>query len=92
MFAYTTDPHTFHTWRQCVIDGHLDQASPAQVGTRCLTTRRIGMASRTVTSQLTHRTALGCLKAPDLGNEDGVGEAANDQSGNWLAGSITACR
>ena len=53
-FAYATDPARFHEWQQGVIDGHLDQPGPAQVGARCLTTRRIGGANRTVTSEFTH--------------------------------------
>ena len=54
VFAYATDPTRFHEWQQGVIDGHLDQPGPAQVGAKCLTTRRIGGASRAVTSELTH--------------------------------------
>lgn len=54
VFAYATDPTRFHEWQQGVIDGHLDQPGPAQVGTKCLTTRRIGGANRAVTSELTH--------------------------------------
>jgi len=54
VFAYATDPAHFHEWQQGFIDGHLDQPSPAQVGARCLTTRRIGGASRVVTSEVTH--------------------------------------
>jgi len=37
-----------------VTEGHPDQPGPAEAGTRCLTTRRIGGASRTVTSEVTH--------------------------------------
>jgi hypothetical protein len=54
VFAYATDPTRFHEWQQGVIDGHLDQPGPPQVGTKCLTTRRIGGANRPVTSELTH--------------------------------------
>jgi Polyketide cyclase / dehydrase and lipid transport len=32
VFAYATDPTRFHEWQQGVIDGHLDQPGPAQVG------------------------------------------------------------
>ncbi len=53
VFAYATDPAFFHEWQQGVIDGHLDPPGPAQVGTKCLTTRRIGGASRAVTSEVT---------------------------------------
>ncbi len=54
VFAYATDPTRFHEWQRGVIDGHLDQPGPPRVGTKCLTTRRIGGANRAVTSELTH--------------------------------------
>ena len=54
VFAYATDPAYFHEWQQGLIDGHLDPPGPAQVGSKCLTTRRIGGANRAVTSELTH--------------------------------------
>lgn len=54
VFDYATDPAHFHEWQQGLLEGHLDPPGPAQVGTKCVTTRRIGGASRTVTSELTH--------------------------------------
>ena len=52
-FAYTTDPTRFAEWQKGVIDGKM--AEPGnRVGTRCLTTRRIGFANRPVTSELAH--------------------------------------
>ena len=54
VFAYATDPARFHEWQQGLIEGHLDPPGPAQVGTKCLTTRRIGGANRVVTSEVTH--------------------------------------
>ena len=54
VFAYATDPAHFQEWQLGVIDGHLDQPGPPQVGAKCLTTRRIGGANRVVTSELTH--------------------------------------
>jgi hypothetical protein len=54
VFAYATDPAYFREWQQGLIDGHLDPPGPPQVGTRCITTRRIGGTSRTVTSEVTH--------------------------------------
>ena len=54
VFAYATDPGSFREWQQGLIEGHLDPPGPAQVGTKCLTTRRIGGANRVVTSELTH--------------------------------------
>jgi hypothetical protein len=56
VFAYATDPTRFHEWQQGVIDGHLDgptdQAGIPSIGARCSTTRRIGGANRTSTSEL----------------------------------------
>ena len=56
VFACATDPSLFSQWQKGVEDGHLD--APAEglppVGAKCVTTRRIGGASRLVTSELTH--------------------------------------
>ena len=54
VFAYATDPARFREWQQGLIEGHLDPPGPAQVGAKCLTTRRIGGANRVVTSEVTH--------------------------------------
>jgi uncharacterized protein YndB with AHSA1/START domain len=58
VFACATDPSLFSQWQKGVQDGHMDGPAdgiggPA-VGTKCVTTRRIGGASRPVTSELTH--------------------------------------
>jgi uncharacterized protein YndB with AHSA1/START domain len=58
VFAYATDPARFSDWQKGVLDGHMDvtaghAGSPA-VGTTCRTTRRIGGATRPVTSELSH--------------------------------------
>ena len=52
--AYATDPARCREWRQGLIDARLNPPGPAQVGTKCLTTRRIGGANRVVTSEFTH--------------------------------------
>jgi uncharacterized protein YndB with AHSA1/START domain len=54
VFAYATDPTRFSEWQAGVVDGHLDQDGPPQVGATCVTTRRIGGADRSATSELTH--------------------------------------
>jgi polyketide cyclase/dehydrase/lipid transport protein len=54
VFAYATDPARFGEWQAGVTEGHLDHPGPPEIGARCLTTRRIGGASRTVTSEVTH--------------------------------------
>ena len=58
VFAYATDPARFSEWQKGVVDGHMDgpatgTQTPA-VGAKCVTTRRIGGASRPSTSELTH--------------------------------------
>ena len=58
VFARATDPSLFSQWQKGVKDGHLegpaDGTGVPAVGTRCVTTRRIGGASRPITSKLTH--------------------------------------
>jgi hypothetical protein len=54
VFAYATDPARFSQWQNGVVDGHMDgpaDGTPA-VGAKCVTTRRIGGASRPSTSEL----------------------------------------
>jgi uncharacterized protein YndB with AHSA1/START domain len=58
VFAYATDPTLFSQWQAGVEDGHMegpaDGAQSPAVGARCVTTRRIGGASRLATSELAH--------------------------------------
>ncbi|MGH3187751.1 MAG: SRPBCC family protein [Streptosporangiaceae bacterium] len=58
VFACATDPSLFSQWQKGVEDGHLDALADGvrvpPVGTKCVTTRRIGGAGRPVTSELTH--------------------------------------
>ena len=58
VFAYATDPARFSEWQKGVVDGHMDgpgngTQTPA-VGTKCVTTRRIGGTNRASTSELVH--------------------------------------
>jgi hypothetical protein len=58
VFACATGPARFREWQQGVADGHMDgpadgTRSPA-AGARCVTTRRIGGASRPATAELAH--------------------------------------
>ncbi len=52
VFAYATDPTRFQEWQQGVVDGHMDDPGMPTVGTRCLTIRRIGGATRSSTSEV----------------------------------------
>jgi hypothetical protein len=56
VFASATDPARFSHWQKGVVDGHLDgdidDSGRPRPGALCVTTRRIGGASRPVTSEL----------------------------------------
>ena len=54
VFAYATDPTRFSEWQQGVVEGRMEHPEAPAVGTRCLTTRRIGGADRPATSRVTH--------------------------------------
>ena len=58
VFAYATDPTLFREWQNGVVDGHMDgpaeQAGSPAVGSKCVTTRRIGGANRPSTAKLVH--------------------------------------
>jgi uncharacterized protein YndB with AHSA1/START domain len=52
VFAYATDPSRFHEWQKGVVGGEMKGADPTTVGSRCITTRRIGFAERPNTSEV----------------------------------------
>ena len=54
VFACATDPTRFKEWQKGVVDGHMDgpDGGTQAVGARCVTTRRIGGASRPSSSEL----------------------------------------
>ncbi len=58
VFAYATDPARFSEWQKGVVDGHMDGPAGGNrtptVGAKCVTTRRVGGASRPSTSELVH--------------------------------------
>jgi uncharacterized protein YndB with AHSA1/START domain len=51
VFPFVTDPSRFGEWQIGVVSGHTE--GEPTVGTRCTTTRRIGGADRTSTSEIT---------------------------------------
>lgn len=53
VFAYVTDPSTFAEWQDGVVGGSMEAAATTVVGSKCVTTRRIGGAERESTSVLT---------------------------------------
>jgi uncharacterized protein YndB with AHSA1/START domain len=52
VFSYVTDPSHRPEWQKGVTDGRLD-GTPAHVGSRCTTTRKIGGAQRQVVTEIT---------------------------------------
>jgi uncharacterized protein YndB with AHSA1/START domain len=54
VFAYATDPTRLSEWQAGVVDGRMDQPGVPAVGARCLTTRHIGGANRSSTSEVAH--------------------------------------
>jgi uncharacterized protein YndB with AHSA1/START domain len=53
VFAYVTNPTRFVEWQHAVVSGHMDGDGPLVVGDRCMTTRKIGGADRSVISEIT---------------------------------------
>jgi uncharacterized protein YndB with AHSA1/START domain len=53
VFAYVTDPSTFSEWQAGVVGGSMEGGKTPEVGSRCMTTRRIGRAERASTSEIT---------------------------------------
>ncbi|MGI8564225.1 MAG: SRPBCC family protein [Candidatus Dormibacter sp.] len=53
VFAYVTDPARFAEWQTGVVGGSMEADKTPSVGSKCLTTRRIGGAEREVTSEIT---------------------------------------
>lgn len=53
VFAYVTDPSRFAEWQEGVVSGRIEGGGPPATGSRYTTTRRIGGAERTTTSEIT---------------------------------------
>jgi uncharacterized protein YndB with AHSA1/START domain len=53
VFAYVTDPSTFAEWQTGVVSGSMEAGATPAVGSRCVTTRRIGGSARESTSEVT---------------------------------------
>jgi carbon monoxide dehydrogenase subunit G len=53
VFSYVTDPSRFGEWQKGVVGGHMEGNGQTGVGSKCITTRRIGLAERPVTAEVT---------------------------------------
>jgi uncharacterized protein YndB with AHSA1/START domain len=56
VFAYVTDPSRFHQWQHDVVRVDIQGDSLAGVGSRFITTRRLGGAERAMTQEITELT------------------------------------
>jgi uncharacterized protein YndB with AHSA1/START domain len=52
VFAYVTDPSKFAEWQDGVVGGSMERGAAPAVGSRCMTTRRIGGTERESTSMV----------------------------------------
>lgn len=53
VFSYVTDPTTFAEWQEGVVGGSIEGGKTPAVGSKCITTRRIGGSERPSTSEIT---------------------------------------
>jgi uncharacterized protein YndB with AHSA1/START domain len=53
VFAYATDPSRFAEWQRDVVRARLEGDGPPGVGSRFVTTRRVGGTERTMTQEIT---------------------------------------
>jgi uncharacterized protein YndB with AHSA1/START domain len=53
VFVYVTDPATFAEWQAGVVGGSMEGGTTPAVGSKCVTTRRIGGTERQSTSEVT---------------------------------------
>ena len=77
VFAYVTDPSQFPQWQNGVVDGHRVGDQPASVGDKCVNTRQIGFAKRSVTSEI---TGIDAPRTWSVRGTDGPVRAAVDVS------------
>jgi uncharacterized protein YndB with AHSA1/START domain len=53
VFRYVIDPSRFVEWQEGVVSGRMEGDGPHGVGSRCVTTRRIGGGERASTAEIT---------------------------------------
>ena len=53
VFAYMTDPSRFSEWQKGVVSGGTEGGQEQAVGSRCMTTRKLGGGERTTTQEVT---------------------------------------
>ena len=81
VFSYATDPLRFAEWQYDVASVRMEEETPPSVGSRFITTRRIGRVERTMTQQITE------IKPPTSWSAKGVAGPIRP-SGNILVDSL----
>jgi uncharacterized protein YndB with AHSA1/START domain len=57
VFSYVTDPSRLAEWQESVVSAHVEGGGPPVVGSKAITTRRIGRGERTMTMEMTEVSA-----------------------------------
>jgi uncharacterized protein YndB with AHSA1/START domain len=57
VFSYVVDPSRLAEWQESVVSAHVEGDGPPTVGSRAVTTRRIGRGERTMTMEMTDVSA-----------------------------------
>jgi hypothetical protein len=78
VFSYVTDPTTFAEWQAGVVGGSIEGGTRPAVGSKCMTTRRIGRKERESTSEVTKLEPPTCWAVHGI---DGPIEAECEISG-----------
>jgi len=53
VFGYVIDPSRFVEWQEGVVSGRMEGDGTHSIGSRCITTRRIGGGERASTAEIT---------------------------------------
>jgi len=83
VFPYVTDPSRLDEWQESVVSAQLEGGGPPAVGSRAITTRRIGRGERRMTMEMTELSAPGSwairgVDGPVRGIVNGTVEALDD--------------
>jgi uncharacterized protein YndB with AHSA1/START domain len=83
VFAYVTDPSRLAEWQESVVSARTEGGGPPAVGSKAVTTRRIGRGERTMTMEMTNidpprSWGVRGIDGPVRGIVDGTVEPLND--------------
>lgn len=83
VFSYITDPSRLAEWQESVISAQLEGGGPPAVGSKAVTTRRMGRSERTMTMEMTSLNpsrswALRGIDGPVRGIVEGTVEPLED--------------